>query len=208
MLIIGLTGGVASGKNFVADQFEKRFHIPSFDADKQVHEIYAHNAEIFAQIKQRFPNAIINNQIDRKELGKLVLNNPENLSDLENIIHPQVRKDQEAFIAHHQKQGSQAVILNIPLLFEKGFYKQCDKNILVVIDKQIQEQRFITRAKLQNPQLSEAEAKEKFSAIFQKQMSDKDKRQLADFIIDNNESEDNTIAQIKQLGNRLFKVGS
>jgi len=85
MKIIGLTGGVASGKNFIADLFAKKGAL-IFDADKEVHDILVNDHEALSLINQTFPTAIINDQVDRKSLGKIVFNDEKKLKLLESKL--------------------------------------------------------------------------------------------------------------------------
>ncbi|MFT6077824.1 MAG: dephospho-CoA kinase, partial [Rickettsiales bacterium] len=144
MKIIGLTGGVASGKNFVAQHFE-RLKIPVFDADLEVHKLFITDSDIFQEIQEKFPDSIRNNKIDRKILGAEVFGDEKKLSDLEKIIYPKLRHKEDEFIKKSHRQRRKMVVLNIPLLFEKGGYKRCDKNIAVITSKKIQFNRFKKR---------------------------------------------------------------
>ena len=203
MLIIGLTGGIASGKNFVADIFYKKFRIPNFDADLAVHEIYRHNSAILKQIKKHFPSAVVNNQINRDKLANLVLKDNQLLLILENIIHPQVKKKQEEFIKRCQRRHCKAIILNIPLLFEKQGYKKCHKSILVSAGKFVQKQRFLKRVKKHKSDASLNDYALKFDRIISNQMPDSQKKKLADFIVYNGLNKGRTVSQITKIIKKL-----
>jgi dephospho-CoA kinase len=125
MKIIGLTGGVASGKNFVAFHFE-RLKIPVFDADAQVHNLLSNNEEIFLKIKNNFPNSIKNNKIDRKILGAEVLMDEKKLLKLEKIIYPILRKKEDEFIK------TISIIISPKIQFErfKKRFKDKDENFI------------------------------------------------------------------------------
>ena len=204
MLIVGLTGTVASGKNFVSDLFEK-LGAAVFDADKEVHEIFRKNIKVFAQIKKHFPEVIFEDKIDRKKLGTLVFNNQEKLEILEKIVHPIVKKRRENFIKKTRKQGKQIIILNIPLLFEKKIHLNCDKNILVTAPKLIQKQRFLERekSKISNPDINLLIAK--FEDILQNQIPNSKKEKWVDFIIKNGKNESFTLKQVIKIFNKLSK---
>ncbi len=202
MLIIGLTGGVASGKNFVANQFVK-FKIPVFDADLEVHKLFAKNKEIFSQVKKIFPKAIIDGKVDRKILGGEVLVDKEKLQILEQIIYPHLRKKEDSFIKNCRIRQQKIAILNIPLLFEKGGYKKCHKTIAIVIPPSIQLQRFKNRlkAKENNAEL----IFEKFKNITKNQLNNSQRKNRADFLIYSGLSKGFTTKQVKNL---LFaKIG-
>ena len=195
MLIIGLTGSVASGKNFVADQF-KKFNIYVFDADEQVHNILAYDKEVIKKVIEHYPSSIVNGNINRKALGQVVFSNKEKLDILESIIYPVLDRKRQNFLQQHQNKKEKIVILNIPLLFEKGIYKGCDFNILVTAFKINREKRFLDRGKSKD---SVKELKNRFKLISQNQMIDSLKRKMSDFVIDNNRDESYVIKQIKKI---------
>lgn len=206
MKIIGLTGGVASGKNFVADCFAS-LGIPVFDADNEVHKIFTDNKQILEEISKIFPDAVEQNQINRKKLGKIVLNHRGNLDILENLIHPLVRKEEEEFIRRSRLSGNKLVVLNIPLLLEKKDYRRCDKIITVITPRIIQKYRFIKRAKEKNSQglMTESimELANRFEQISKNQMPNHQKKKLADFRIYNGLSRGFTLRQIKKIYQKL-----
>ena len=92
MKIIGLTGGIAAGKNFVSEIFSKE-GAWIFDADKESHKILEENQEIISLVIEKFPQAAQNNKICREILGKIVFGDAKNLKILEEIIYPNVRKN-------------------------------------------------------------------------------------------------------------------
>ena len=126
---------------------------------------------------------------------------------LEKILHPKVRKKYQSFLDKSKKEGRKMVILNIPLLLEKKGY-ECDKIIAVISAKSIQRNRFLERAKESYPEIF-AEEKEnlikQFEKIFLKQTTNKDRKKVADFVIDNTKSRDFTISQVKSLNKLLEK---
>jgi dephospho-CoA kinase len=203
MLIVGLTGGVASGKNLVANQF-KQLKIPVFDADFQVHKLLENNQDIFQQIKQNFPGAIVDNKIDRKELGKEVFNDKNKLNALESIIYPILRKEEDKFVKSCQKEGHEMVILNIPLLFEKGGYKRCDKIIVVTAHESIRLQRFTNRFLEKHVNIDEDLIHKKFEQITSNQINSQEREEKADIVIDNNSTKDYTNKQITTALNLLL----
>ncbi len=218
MLIVGLTGGVASGKNFVASQF-KRLKIPVFDADLEVHKLLASDKEIFLQVKQNFPKAIIDGKIDRVILGEEVLGDKNKLQNMEQIIYPQLRKKENLFIKNCRARRQKIAILNIPLLFEKGGYKRCHKTIAVIVSPAMQLHRFKNRQK--SPQKSPQKSHQKnfkpkemdseliykkFKNITAHQINNLQRKSRADFLIYNGLSKGFTMEQVKNLP--FVKIGS
>jgi dephospho-CoA kinase len=185
MITVGLTGSIASGKTEVAKLFAAA-GIPVLDSDAEVHALYAGKAaaELLGSV---FPDVVVDGRIDRQRLGQAVLGSPEDLKKLESLIHPLVRKKQEDFIAHWQKQRASIVVLDIPLLFETGREKELDYVIVVSADEGIQRKRALAR-----PGMTE----EKLASILARQMPDAEKRGRADFVIENSGS-------LEQLGRQV-----
>jgi dephospho-CoA kinase len=206
MKIIGLTGGIASGKNFIAEIFVKHGAV-IFDADAEVHKLLESDKSTIKEIRNSFPESFIEQKINRKILRKIVFSNSEKLEMLEKILHPKVRKKYQSFLAKSKKEGRKMVILNIPLLLEKKGY-ECDKIIAVISAKSIQRKRFLARTKESYPETF-AEEKEnlikQFEKIFLKQTTNKDRKKVADFVIDNTKSKDFAISQVRNLINLLEK---
>ena len=206
MKIIGLTGGIASGKNFIAEIFAKNGAV-IFDADVEVHKLLESDKSTIEEVINSFPESFIEQKINRKILGKIVFSNSKKLEILEKILHPKVRKKYQSFLDKSKKEGKKLVILNIPLLLEKKGYEY-DKIIAVISTKSIQRKRFLARTKEFYPETF-AEEKEnlikQFEKIFLKQTTNKDRKKVADFVIDNTKSKDFTISQVKSLNKLLEK---
>lgn len=198
MKIIALSGGVASGKNFIANIFKKEFNSNIFDADKIVHKILKSNKEAFLQIKEKFQDCIQNDEINRKILGKIVFNDKKKLKILEEIIHPLVKKNYQDFLNKSKKNKLEFIILNIPLLLEKQGYDY-DFLIAIIADFKIRKNRFIKRELKKNKQNKNQEIvknlEEKFENIAKNQISDKKRIEKADFTINGNSTK-NEITQI------------
>lgn len=203
MLIIGLTGGVASGKNFVAHQFEK-LRFPVFDADLEVHKLLAGNQEIFKKIQVNFPQTIRNNQIDRKLLGAEVFNNLEKLDILEAIIYPELHKQEQKFIKECRYSRQKIVILNIPLLFEKSGNKRCHHTISITLPTRTQFHRFKQRYQKQHGQDKEQVINQKFKQIISRQMTNHQRKRQADLIIHSGLSKAFTTRQVYKIAKSLI----
>ena len=200
MKIIGLTGGIASGKNFVSEIFKKN-GAAVFDADKEVHKLLKSDKSTFDEVLEKFPQAIISKKIDRKILGKIVFADGEKLKILEKIIHPKVRKKYQEFLKISRHQEKEFAVLNVPLLLESKAYK-CDKIVAVITSKTLQKQRFLEREKEKYPQNFFAEIgnlEKKFEQIHSKQVSNLERKRSADFVINNDGSKLQTIKQVKKI---------
>jgi dephospho-CoA kinase len=200
MKIIGLTGGVASGKNFVAEVFQKN-GAAIFDADKEVHELLESHAEAIKEVKKNFPESVIGEKISRKLLGQIVFSDPQKLKILEKIIHVKVREKYRIFLQKAVKEKKKLVVLNIPLLLETQSYK-CDKVVAIIVSEEVQKKRFLKRAKKTDPEnfLHEKENLiHKFEKIKSQQIDNLKREKHADFVINNSLTKAFTIEQVKKI---------
>lgn len=172
MIVLGLTGSIGMGKSTTAQLFIDE-GVPVHDADSAVHRLYA--GEAAPIVEAAFPGTVIDGVVDRERLAEAVVGNPEAIKRLEALVHPLVREDSERFLQQHQRNGTPVVVLDIPLLFEKGGRERIDKIIVVTAPAQVQRERVLTR-----PGMTE----KKFENILALQMPDAEKQKRADFIID------------------------
>ena len=187
MKIIGLSGGIASGKNSVADIFQQ-LDVEVFDADALVHKLYSQDQEIIKLVAKNFPETFDGKIINRKILSAIIAKNPAQIEVLEKIIHPKIRQIYQNFLENNLQKKSKFVVINIPLLLESNQYKT-DKIIAIIADEKLRQDRYIQRVvadlKNVNPDLIN-ELKNKFLMLKNKQISDADRIKNADFIIENN----------------------
>lgn len=144
-MIFGLTGGIGSGKSTVSRKF-KELGAEVFDADIIAKSILESD-EVKKEIDEKIENGILNrenNIIDKKRLRKIVFENRDKLEILNQIIHPKVKK-RFCEIAKKVKDERKMIIFDVPLLFESGLDKVCDKVIVVDIDEEIQKKRVMAR---------------------------------------------------------------
>ena len=172
MLILGLTGSIGMGKSTAANIF-RRQGVNVHDADAAVHAIY--RGEGITAIEEAFPGSVISGQVDRTRLSQMVLGNENNLALLERIVHPMVETSRHKFIAQQIQQGSNIVVLDIPLLFETGAERAVDLVAVVSASDEIQKARVMAR-----PGMTEA----KLNAIKMRQTPNVEKRRRAHFVID------------------------
>ena len=128
--VIGITGGIASGKSTVARMFA-RHHIPHVDADRLVHHLLATDKTVAAEIAEYFPEAVQHGKVDRKKLGLAIAHDPKKLNHLEALLHPRVRHAEEQAILRAIRHRRKAILLDVPLLFETGADALCDVVITV-----------------------------------------------------------------------------
>ncbi|MFD1737132.1 dephospho-CoA kinase [Bacillus salitolerans] len=185
-VIIGLTGGIASGKSTVSSMF-KNMEIPVVDADIIARQVVEPSEKAYLEIIQTFGEGILREDktINRDALGAIVFNNKEKREKLNSIVHPAVRNRMIEQKSDYIQQGKKAVVLDIPLLFESKLTHLVDKTILVYVDPDVQLERLVIRN-----QYTEAEAVARVNS----QMPLSEKKPLADVIINNN----GTIEETKQ----------
>lgn len=191
MKIIGLTGSIGMGKTTTAEMFKKH-GVPTIDADQIVHQLYENEA--VALIEEAFPGTTDSKTVDREKLSASVIGQPDSFKKLEAIIHPLVRQKQDEFIKSHREQGTDLVLLDIPLLFETGAQSRVDIVVVVTCDPEIQKKRVLARKNMNI---------DKFNAILKKQLPDAEKRKLADHIVDTSVSFEETEAQVIALLSNL-----
>ena len=170
-VILGLTGSIGMGKSTVARMFEEE-GVPLFDADAVVHQLQGPEGELVAAIEARFPGTTDEDGVNRTALAERVLAEPEALRNLEGLIHPAVARERRAFIDRHA--DAPLIVLDIPLLFEKGGASQVDKIAVVSAPGRVQRERVLAR-----PGMTLA----KFCQILALQLPDEEKRARADFVI-------------------------
>ena len=181
MIIIGLTGGIASGKSTVSKEL-RRLGIPIFDADEESRNAVAKGSEGL-QLEYLTPEG----ELNRPRISELVFNDKNALHILEGIIHKIVWQNAESFLAKQRVQGAEAVVLDVPLLIETGWHKHVDTVWLVAVSRQQQ----IGRAMLRSG-MSAAEVEARIDA----QMSLAEKKKYADVILDNGGSLETTLAAV------------
>ncbi len=188
-VVIGLTGGIASGKSTVSNMI-KKMGITVVDADQISRDVVEIGKPAYNQIVDVFGVEILqeDHTLDRGKLGALIFSDPKRREQLNKIVHPEVRKEMLLQVEEEKKQGAKAVVLDIPLLFESRLTYMVDKTILVYVDEHTQLERLMHRNNY-----TEEEAKLRI----QSQLPLKDKRKLADEIIDNNGSIENTQTQLE-----------
>jgi dephospho-CoA kinase len=186
-VVLGLTGSIGMGKSTVAKLFADE-GVPLFDADAVVHRLQGPEGALVADIEAHFPGTTGPAGVDRTMLAERVLGEPEALQRLEALIHPAVAREREAFLAAHR--SAPVVLLDIPLLFEKGGAGPVDRIAVVSADSETQRRRVLAR-----PGMSA----EKFERILSHQMPDAEKRARADFVIPTDCSIEETRASVRRL---------
>lgn len=193
MLILGLTGGIASGKLTVSQQLAT--HYPVIDADQIARDVVAPGTRGLRQIAALFSDCEDLLQEDgllnRAALGRHVFGNKERLATLNSITHPAVRREMVWQMVRAWALGAAVVVLDVPLLFEAGMHRLCGKVVVVAADEQTQ----VARLALRNPELSREDCVKRVAS----QMPTEDKCAMADIVVDNMGSREDLARKVDQL---------
>lgn len=200
MLIIGLTGGIASGKTTVAGMLRREGAVV-LDADGIAREMVAHGKPAWMEIAVRFGDAVLaaDGSIDRVRLGDLVFNDPALRQELNSIVHPRVGQELTRRTAEIKRRQPGAVLVyDVPLLIEVGMQNAVDLVVLVYVSPGIQLKRLRER-----DYLSEKDALARIGS----QLSLDEKLKYADAVIDNSGSLEETAGQVRLFWKEKIKPG-
>lgn len=190
-VVIGITGGIASGKSTISNIIRSLGFVV-VDADIAAREVVMPGEPAYQKIIETFGEEILleNKEINRAKLGSIIFHNEEKRLILNSIVHPAVRQkmlaDKDAAI----ERGEKTVFMDIPLLFESKLTYMVDRTILVYVDENTQLKRLIERNQL---------SKEEALARIQSQMPLSEKKALADAVIDNNGTIDQSKEQLLEI---------
>ena len=184
--IIGLTGGIGSGKSRVVEVFTT-LGVPCYIADQAAKKLMINNAMVKQQIKDLFGEKAYNqNGLNRTYIGELVFKDPEKLKALNAIVHPAVAQDFSGWVS---QQDCPYVIKEVAILFETGGYKAVDQSLLITAPKEVRLQRAMQRDQI---------TKEEVLARMNNQWEDEQRLPLASHVIKNLTWKD-TEKEIKRL---------
>ena len=175
-LIVGLTGGFGVGKSSVAQRF-KNMGAEVIDADEIAHDAMKKGSPVFDPIIELFEEALHpgGKKMDREALGEIVFTDPKKRKELEAVIHPYVYQKIKDWIEASEQR---VILVEVPLLFEAGFEKLCDKVLVVTCNATVKMKRLVSSRRTEQ----EVRARERA------QMPEALKMQKADFLIDNSKS--------------------
>ena len=171
MIKIGLTGSVGMGKTTTAKVFEK-LGCDVWDADETVHKLYSKGGKAVVEVAKLFPSSVEDGSISRSRLKALLKNEPKNLKELEEIVHPLILEDRQNF---QKYTTSDVVVFDIPLLFETGADKEMDKTVCVFTSKKKQMERLKNR---------NTGYDDYYKQLISKQMPSNEKCDRADYVIE------------------------
>lgn len=191
--IVGITGGIGSGKTRIVELFES-LGVPCYIADREAKRLMNEDDDVKKAIIGLFGNeAYASGILDRTLLGNIVFTQPQKLNALNAIVHPAVAKDFKNWV---DNQHYPYVIKEVAILFETGGYKQVDKTLLITAPKETRIARVMKR---------DASSKKSIIDRMQNQWSDDKKIPLADFVIENSVWEQ-TKKEVKQLHQQFLNL--
>ncbi|QRM90897.1 dephospho-CoA kinase [Lacinutrix sp. WUR7] len=192
MKIVGLTGGIGSGKTTVAKEFEK-LGVPIYIADDEAKKLMNRSKVIRRKLIALFgDDAYKNDKLNRPYLAKIIFNDKSILQKMNDIVHPKVASHFKRWL---KKQDAPYVIKEVAILFENGSYKQCDYIITVTATIETRIARLLKR---------DETTVSKIEAILKNQWQDEERIALSQFVIQNDILE-NTIIQVQKTHNQLLK---
>jgi dephospho-CoA kinase len=189
MIVVGLTGSVGMGKSTTAQMFADA-GAPVYDADAEVHRLYARGGAAVPLIEAAFPGVVADGAVDRALLRERVLGDPEALARLNGIVWPLMGEARAEFFDSARAANVDVVVLDIPLLLETGGEKNVDAVVVASAPAHMQRQRVLAR-----PGMSH----EKFEAILAAQMPDADKCARAHFVVDTSKGLESARRQVEAI---------
>lgn len=191
MLVLGLTGGIGSGKSTIAKIFQS-FGVPIYNSDDRAKNILFSDKEVHDALREEFGSSIFTNDLpDREKLAQLVFTNENKLKALNAIIHPRVAEDFEQW---KNQQKSKIVLKEAAILIESGACKSVDKIVVVSAPEDIRIQRVMHRDNV---------SKEDVIVRMKNQFSEEERLKYADFIVDNSGNQ-HLISQVEKIIKELM----
>ena len=185
--VVGLTGGIGSGKSLAA-QFFSELGALVIDADQLARSVIERGSEGFDEVLLRFGDTVLKNgDIDRLALGQIVFENPQAKKDLEEIIHPRIRNEFEEAVA--SLKPDQILVYEIPLLVETNATERFDLVITVESEVELRKERLRSRG------MFHSDIEKRIAS----QASEEQRRAIADCVLINNGSEDDLLRQVENV---------
>lgn len=195
--VVGLTGGIASGKTTVANLFHQHFGIEIVDADVIAREVVAPGSEGLKAIENKFGSSVLleDGNLDRSKLREIIFSDPSQKAWLDQLLHPMIRANMLAELAN---TTSEYALLVIPLMVENHLQHLADKVVVVDVDEATQLERTVARDNV---------ALEQAQAIVSAQASREQRLAIADFVIKNNTENQKLLPQITELHQKFLEIG-
>jgi dephospho-CoA kinase len=195
MLLVGLTGNIASGKSIVSRMFAER-GATVIDADVLARQAVEAGTPAYHAIVERWGPKVVTPEglLDRGSLRERVFSEPDQLEALNAIVHPEIMRRRDELVEEARQRGDRVVVCDIPLLFERRLVEHFDRIVLVDAPRPLRFERLVN-----DRELSEAEAMKMIAA----QMPAELKRARADFIIDNTGTQAELAERVNQVWTAL-----
>ena len=193
MISIAITGGIATGKTTVLNQF-RLCGIETHNSDLMVKEIYNNDMGTILKIKQILPQVVNNKKINIKKLSEIAFNNKIILKKLECLIHPKLESKREKILRNGTINYKKSIVFEIPLLYEKGLSNRFDFIVEKRCCKQLQKKRALNRRNMNE---------KKYHNIIKNQMNDKIKYKKSNHIINTGIGKNHSLIQVKKLINKI-----
>ena len=195
-LVIGLTGGIASGKTTVANLFNHHFNIDIVDADIVAREVVEQGSEGLKQIHQRFGQDVLleDGSLNRAKLREIIFANPEDKDWLNALLHPMIR---QKMLDDLEKVTSDYALLVIPLMVENNLQTLADKVLVVDVDEKTQIERTVARDSVDREQVK---------SILNAQATREQRLAIADYVIKNSTENQKLLPQITDLHKKFLEI--
>ena len=200
MFLIGLTGGIASGKTLVSDAFAA-LGVPVVDADLVAREVVGPTSVGLQQLQEHFGPSIINsdNELDRAALRNIIFSNPDHRKTVDALLHPLIRERSNQLINDAEAQGHAYAIYAVPLLVETTQQSRFDRILVVDVPTEYQVSRLMQR---------DGGTEEKALAILAAQASRDERLAVADDVIDNSGAKEDTLTRVSALHAMYLKLSA
>ena len=183
-MIIGVMGGVGSGKSTVLNYLENNYEANIIEADKVAKEVMLPGNDVYNEIVKTFPEVIVDNKIDSKKLAEIVFNDKERLEKLNSITHPGAVKE---IVSRIKSSKNRIIVVESAILLGSGVEQYCDELWFVFCNRDTRIKRLMQ---------TRGYSKEKCISVIESQPADEEYNKGADEFIDNSYSEENTREQI------------
>jgi dephospho-CoA kinase len=197
MITLGLTGSIGMGKSATAQMFEAE-GCPVYDADAEVHKVYAKGGAAVGPVEAAFPGVAEDGAINRAKLADKVVGDHAAMDRLNAIVWPLLGEGRRAFFRQAEADGADIVVLDIPMLFETGGERNMDAVVVVSAPADLQRARVLAR---------EGMSEAKLDGILARQMADAEKRARAHFVVDTSQGFDHARQQVRAIVAALRRPG-
>jgi dephospho-CoA kinase len=189
MITLGLTGSIGMGKSATGQMFVEE-GCPLYDADAEVHKVYAKGGAAVGPVEAAFPGVEEDGAINRAKLADKVVGDHAAMDRLNAIVWPLLGAGRREFFRKAEEDGAAIVVVDVPLLFETGGERNMDAVVVVSAPAEMQRERVLAR---------EGMSEAKLDGILARQMADEEKRARAHFVVDTSQGFDHARDQVRAI---------